>query len=92
MELGLRGEQTWSDGRLFTINGLNNEENRRGYLNVFLSINLNYQITDEQSLAVGYGGRIDRPAYQDLNPFEYLWMNCRTGKEIPSLPRKKHIG
>lgn len=91
MELGLRGEQTWSDGRLFTINGLNNEENRRGYLNVFPSVNLNYQITDEQSLAVGYGGRIDRPAYQDLNPFEYLLDELSYWKGNPFLtPQKTH--
>lgn len=92
MELGLRGEQTWSDGRLFTIDGLNDKDNKRRYFNLFPSVNLNYLITDEHSLSVGYGSRIDRPAYQDLNPLNIFWMSCRTGKEIPSLLRKNTPG
>lgn len=91
MELGLRGEQTWSDGRLFTIDGLNDKDNKRRYFNLFPSVNLNYLITDEHSLSVGYGSRIDRPAYQDLNPFEYLLDELSYWKGNPFLtPQKTH--
>lgn len=91
LELGLRGEQTWSDGRLYTIDRLNDKDNKRNYFNVFPSVNLNYQIGEEQSLSVGYGSRIDRPAYQDLNPFEYLLDELSYWKGNPFLsPQKTH--
>ena len=91
LELGVRGEQTWSDGRLFTINGMQDKENRRSYFDVFPSLNLNCQLSDEQSLSIGYGSRIDRPAYQDLNPFEYLLDELSYWKGNPFLsPQKTH--
>lgn len=91
IELGLRGEQTWSDGSLYTVDGINNEENKRHYFNIFPSINLNYQLGEEQSVSIGYGSRIDRPAYQDLNPFEYLLDELSYWKGNPFLsPQKTH--
>ena len=58
---------------------------------MFPSVNLNYQIGEEQSLSVGYGSRIDRPAYQDLNPFEYLLDELSYWKGNPFLsPQKTH--
>ncbi len=91
VEFGLRGEKTWADGRLFTIDGLNDKNNKISYLNIFPSINLNYQIAEEQALSIGYGGRIDRPAYQDLNPFEYLLDELSYWKGNPFLmPQKTH--
>lgn len=91
LEIGLRGEQTWSDGRLFTIDGSNDKDNKRSYLNVFPSVSLNYQLTDEQALSFSYGSRIDRPAYQDLNPFEYLLDELSYWKGNPFLtPQKTH--
>lgn len=91
MELGLRGEQTWSDGRLYTIDGTNNKENKRHYFDIFPSVNLNYIPDEQQSLSFGYGSRIDRPAYQDLNPFEYLLDELSYWKGNPFLsPQKTH--
>lgn len=91
VELGLRGEQTWSDGQLYTINGIGNKDNKRKYFNIFPSASFNYQINDEQSLSFGYGSRIDRPAYQDLNPFEYLLDELSYWKGNPFLsPQKTH--
>lgn len=91
MELGLRGEQTWSEGQLHAVNGLDNKYNRHSYFNCFPSVSLNYQIKDDQSLSIGYGSRIDRPAYQDLNPFEYLLDELSYWKGNPFLmPQKTH--
>ena len=90
-EIGVRGEQTWSDGRLFTIDGIHDKENKRSYFDVFPSLSLNYQLSDEQSLSLSYGSRIDRPAYQDLNPFEYLLDELSYWKGNPFLsPQKTH--
>lgn len=91
IEFGLRGEQTWSDGKLYTFDGVNNKDNRRIYFNLFPSFSLNYQLGEEQTLALGYGSRIDRPAYQDLNPFEYLLDELSYWKGNPFLsPQKTH--
>ena len=91
VEVGLRGEYTFSNGHLMTINGSNNENNSRNYFNLFPTANLNYQISEHQSLAFGYSSRIDRPAYQDLNPFEYLLDELSYWKGNPFLtPQKAH--
>ena len=91
MELGIRGEQTWSDGCLVTTDKAKNKKNKRSYFNIFPSVSFNYQISEEQSLSMGYGSRIDRPAYQDLNPFEYLLDELSYWKGNPFLsPQKTH--
>ena len=91
MEAGLRGEYTFSDGLLYTINGKGNEQNEKKYFNLFPTINLNYQIGENQALTLSYASRIDRPAYQDLNPFEYLLDELSYWKGNPFLtPQKTH--
>ena len=91
-EVGIRGEQTWSEGNLYTVDGINNKENERSYFDIFPSVNLNYKIGEEHSLSLGYGSRIDRPAYQDLNPFEYLLDELSYWKGNPFLkPQKTHV-
>lgn len=91
LEAGLRGEYTFSDGLLYTINGKGNEQNEKKYFNLFPTINLNYQIGENQALTLSYASRIDRPAYQDLNPFEYLLDELSYWKGNPFLtPQKTH--
>ena len=91
MELGLRGEYTFSDGLLHTMDGKGGEENKRNYLNLFPTFQLNYQIKEDKALAFSYASRIDRPAYQDLNPFEYLLDELSYWKGNPFLtPQKTH--
>ena len=53
------------------------------------SVSMNYQIADEQALSISYGSRIDRPAYQDLNPFEYLLDELSYWKGNPFLMPQK---
>lgn len=91
IEAGIRGEYTFSDGILHTIKGNKEERNDKDYLNIFPSLNLNWQIRDGQALTLSYSSRIDRPAYQDLNPFEYLLDELSYWKGNPFLsPQKAH--
>lgn len=91
LEAGLRGEYTFSKGLLQTINGNGSETNERNYFNLFPTLNLNYQINESHALTLSYASRIDRPAYQDLNPFEYLLDELSYWKGNPFLtPQKTH--
>lgn len=42
-----------------------------GYLNAFPSAFVQYQVSDNGQLGLNYGRRIERPNYQDMNPFVY---------------------
>ena len=91
MEAGLRGEYTFSDGILKTIDGDGDETNKRNYFNLFPTFNLNYKINDNHAITLSYASRIDRPAYQDLNPFEYLLDELSYWKGNPFLiPQKTY--
>lgn len=58
---------------------------------MFPTFNLNYQVNDSHALTLSYASRIDRPAYQDLNPFEYLLDELSYWKGNPFLtPQKNH--
>ena len=91
VEAGLRGEYTFSNGILRTVGGKADEINDRDYSNLFPSAGLNYQIAENHSVSLSYSSRIDRPAYQDLNPFEYLLDELSSWKGNPFLsPQKTH--
>jgi iron complex outermembrane recepter protein len=72
MQTGLRMEQTNSDGNLTRADGIVQADNRvkRNYVNLFPSAALTWSINQKHSLNLTYSRRIDRPTYQDLNPFE----------------------
>jgi iron complex outermembrane recepter protein len=72
MQTGLRLEQTTSDGDLTRADGIVQADNRvkRNYVNLFPSAALTWSINQKHSLNLTYSRRIDRPTYQDLNPFE----------------------
>lgn len=91
LEAGLRGEYTFSDGILNTIDGDGDETNKRNYFNLFPTFNLNYKINDNHAITLSYASRIDRPVYQDLNPFEYLLDELSYWKGNPFLiPQKTY--
>lgn len=69
-QLGLRAEQTNSTGALSSATPQNDDTVRRQYLNFFPSGGITYQVNDKHALGITYSRRIDRPNYQDLNPFE----------------------
>ena len=72
LQAGLRVEQTNSNGVLVRANdsiGVNDKV-KRSYLDWFPSAALNWNINQKHNLNLTYSRRIDRPTYQDLNPFE----------------------
>lgn len=72
MQAGLRAEQTNSKGTLTRADGITQEDNfvKRNYLDFFPSAAITWNASDKHSLNLTYSKRIDRPTYQDLNPFE----------------------
>ncbi|MEM6726235.1 MAG: outer membrane beta-barrel family protein, partial [Bacteroidota bacterium] len=71
VNLGLRAEQTNSTGILTAMKETDNAEVTRHYFDLFPSGGLTYQAHQKHQLRVNYSRRIDRPNYQDLNPFEF---------------------
>jgi iron complex outermembrane recepter protein len=67
IQTGLRAEYTESTGDLTNTNQVVN----RHYLDFFPSVFLNYTINDKHQVGLSYSRRIDRPGYDDLNPFVY---------------------
>jgi len=70
-QAGVRVEQTNSKGVLTSYNEQNNETVKQDYVDVFPSGGITYQLNQKNSLRLNYSRRIDRPNYQDLNPFEF---------------------
>jgi iron complex outermembrane receptor protein len=68
VQAGLRAEYTQSDGNLIT----QNNRVQRSYLNFFPSVFINHDFSDKHSLGFTYSRRIDRPNYEDLNPFVFF--------------------
>jgi len=70
---GLRTEHTHSDGNLTSLqpNPEDDEPVIRNYLNFFPSAGLTYSVNQFNNVRISYSRRIDRPNYQDLNPFEF---------------------
>ena len=44
----------------------------RSYVNLFPTLYISYQANTKNQFTLNYGRRIDRPAYQDLNPFLFF--------------------
>ncbi len=72
IQAGVRGEQTNSDGELTRTNGVTGPDDKvkRHYFDLFPSAAITWNINTKNSLNLTYSRRIDRPTYQDLNPFE----------------------
>jgi iron complex outermembrane receptor protein len=52
---------------------INNDSSfSRSYVNLFPSLYLTYDLNQKNAFTLNYGRRIDRPAYQDLNPFLFF--------------------
>ncbi|MDQ1088169.1 outer membrane beta-barrel family protein [Siphonobacter sp. SORGH_AS_1065] len=68
IQLGLRGEQTVMRGNQVT----SDTSFRRNYLNLFPSVFIRQELNKKNSLGMSYSYRIDRPDYEDLNPFLYF--------------------
>ncbi|ANE53041.1 TonB-dependent receptor domain-containing protein [Flavisolibacter tropicus] len=71
---GLRLENASSQGDLyFTLDGRDStKQTPIHYTNLFPSFSVSVKPKQGHSFSLAYSRRIDRPAYQDLNPFIYL--------------------
>lgn len=72
MQTGVRLEQTNSEGMLTRADGIIQADNtvKKNYLNLFPSAAITWTVNTKNTLNLTYSRRIDRPSYQDLNPFE----------------------
>jgi iron complex outermembrane recepter protein len=74
LQAGLRWENTYSIGDLTRDPSLPKKAEdyvKRRYDNFFPSAALTYNLTEKHGLNFTYSRRIDRPNYEDLNPFEW---------------------
>ena len=69
-QVGLRAEHTASKGMLNSAKPQNHDTVSRNYINLFPSAGFSYTFNEKNQLGITYSRRIDRPNYQDLNPFE----------------------
>ena len=68
-ELGLRGEHTRTRGELTSTQQTGLDTVNREYTNLFPTAGLTFTPSRNHSFRLNYSRRIDRPRYQDLNPF-----------------------
>ncbi|TGE21488.1 TonB-dependent receptor [Hymenobacter aquaticus] len=67
VQLGLRAENTNGQGTLQGARLL-----KRNYTNLFPSVFVSKPLNEKNQLVFSYSRRIDRPNYEDLNPFLYF--------------------
>ncbi len=71
-QAGVRLENTVSKGLLNRADGIIQTDNlvERNYTDLFPSASLSFNANSNNAFSLSYSKRIDRPNYQDLNPFE----------------------
>ena len=70
VQVGLRAENTTSKGDLKTKQTKAYKDVDTSYFNVFPSAAFSYQLSKNHAFNMTYRYSLDRPSYQDLNPFE----------------------
>ena len=65
LQAGLRYEHTWMESNQFTQRQIN----RSHYGRFYPTLHLNWQLKDNQNLALAANWGIERPNFNDLNPF-----------------------
>ncbi len=86
-QAGLRLENTIAKGNQVTTDSTF----KRNYTSLFPTAFLNYELSKAHSLTLSYGRRIDRPNYQDLNPFIWFLDSLTFRKGNPFiLPQYSH--
>lgn len=69
MKLGVRGELTEAEGTSLTLNQVNTQD----FFEPFPSVYLLYSPSDKHSFSFDYGRNVNRPKYNDLNPFRFFF-------------------
>ncbi len=71
-QLGLRAENTNAKGHQVGNSTRPDSLFTKNYVNLFPTAYVSFQADKKNNFSLNYGRRIDRPAYQDLNPFYYF--------------------
>ncbi len=69
VQAGVRLENTNYKGLQSSLSQKSDSSFSRSYTSLFPSAFISYEMNDNNQFAVSIGRRIDRPAYQELNPF-----------------------
>ncbi len=69
IQLGLRLEATNSRGTQSSLQQKTDSAFSRNFLNIFPTSFISYEVNKNNLFSLSVGRRIDRPAYQQLNPF-----------------------
>ena len=67
-KIGLRLEQIEAEGTSITLSTVNMQD----YFELFPSLFIQYKLHEDHSIAFDYSRRVNRPRYEDLNPFSYF--------------------
>lgn len=70
-QAGVRMENTESEGDLTSAVTVEDKNVKRSYTDFFPSGGVTYNANKNNAFALAYSARIDRPNYEELNPFEY---------------------
>ncbi len=88
---GLRAEQTNSKGTSVVLDVINDLD----YLEFFPTVYFQYKASEKHSFSLDYSRRLDRPRYEDLNPFAYFLNenNFNTGNAalLPSFSHRFNL-
>ncbi|MFD2822562.1 outer membrane beta-barrel family protein [Lacinutrix iliipiscaria] len=68
LSTGVRLEQTTIEGK----SPITNEISKQDYFKWFPTFNLSYDVSENTSVYLNYKRSVERPIYQDLNPFKYF--------------------
>jgi hypothetical protein len=68
IQAGLRLENTNGKGKQLA----NHSEFTRHYTQLFPTLYISNKLDEKNTLSLSYGRRIERPSYQDMNPFQYF--------------------
>jgi hypothetical protein len=72
VQAGLRAENTNAKGHQIGNSSHPDSLFTKNYVNLFPTVYVSYKANDKNTFSVNYGRRIDRPDYDDLNPFYYF--------------------
>lgn len=78
---GLRAEHTWYQGESVK----HGSKAANGYLSLFPSLFVQHPLNEKNTFGLSYSRRVDRPSYQDLNPFFNLLDVVTYSKGNPNL-------
>ena len=71
-QAGLRAENTIAEGKQFGNSTQKDTSFSKNYTQLFPTAYVSYAYNEKNQFGLSYGRRIERPNYQDMNPFQYF--------------------